>query len=457
MTTTACLELAVVAAGLVTLSAIAHAQSAPLVHDTVLANGLTILVAENHTVPIATVEVVVRTGAFTQQRGEEGSSHLFEHLLFRAYGADQKFGVEVADMEGTSNGSTTEESVSYYITAPAKEARTAVGMMAQLIIKPRFRDEDIEAERQIVTSEFETDASDPDFLLRAETGHRLWGDDWYKRDALGTRQSIEALSADRLRQIFEQFYVPGRSALVVSGDVRTADMFAEAAHRFGGWKPTNNSAPSSTVQQASTLTTSQVFAVSAPHQRLVSVRISWLGPSVQQDPTSARAASLFADMVNSPVSPFVTRLVASGLVESAELAYTPQANGGPVALDVTMLPSAVDRAIPALRAEIDRFSSSEYLNDTLLAMAKKARAVDAAFSFERGSGIAHTLGFWWAIAGTNAMRANEIATDQLSLASVEQFVTSTLQGRPWVAGALCSNADLDRVTRSMTQAFGGHP
>ena len=90
------------------------ATPAPLgaMRDTVLPNGLAILVAENHAVPIATEEVVVRTGAFTQERGEEGSSHLFEHLLFRAYGVDQKFAIDVADMEGTYNGATREESVS---------------------------------------------------------------------------------------------------------------------------------------------------------------------------------------------------------------------------------------------------------------------------------------------------------------------------------------------------------
>src|SRR5919202_2176778 len=52
-----------------------------ILRDTVLANGLTVVVAENHAVPLATVEVAVRNGAFTQRETEAGTAHLFEHML----------------------------------------------------------------------------------------------------------------------------------------------------------------------------------------------------------------------------------------------------------------------------------------------------------------------------------------------------------------------------------------
>src|SRR5215472_17005157 len=58
---------------------------ARIVRDTTLANGLEVISVENHTVPLATVEVVVHTGAFTQDAGTEGVPHLFEHMLFRSY------------------------------------------------------------------------------------------------------------------------------------------------------------------------------------------------------------------------------------------------------------------------------------------------------------------------------------------------------------------------------------
>ena len=330
----------------------------------------------------------------------------------------------------------------------------AVKMLAQLVIKPRFREDDIEAERKIVTSEFETDASDPSYLLSVETGRRLWGDEWFRKDALGTARSIGSLKPERVQQIFDRFYVPSSTAVVVSGDVRTADVFAEVARRFGGWKAAGG-APEILAQQAAPSLAPQVFAVAAPHQRLVNVRIVWLGPSVRTDPAAARAASLFSDIVNSRLSPFSTRLIATGLIQSATMAYDPEARRGTVTLDVSILPGAVERALPALRAELDRFASPEYLNDTLLTFAKKAHAVDATFGTERGSGVAHTIAFWWAVAGIDFYRNGAGAIDRLQLGDLATFVTANLVGHPFVAGALTSGMDLDRVTGVMTRTFGG--
>ncbi|HYS00202.1 MAG TPA: insulinase family protein, partial [Gemmatimonadales bacterium] len=69
----------------------ARAQQPPLarfIHRTTLDNGLDIVVAENHAVPLATVLVAVRNGAFTQEPDERGLAHLYEHVLFRSYKGD---------------------------------------------------------------------------------------------------------------------------------------------------------------------------------------------------------------------------------------------------------------------------------------------------------------------------------------------------------------------------------
>src|SRR5205807_3252427 len=68
-----------------------RAQQSPLarvIHRTTLDNGLEIVVAENHAVPLATVLVAVRNGAFTQEPAERGLAHLYEHVLFRPYKGD---------------------------------------------------------------------------------------------------------------------------------------------------------------------------------------------------------------------------------------------------------------------------------------------------------------------------------------------------------------------------------
>jgi len=82
---------ALITAGCVVPVTRAVAQGAPAdstVHRTTLDNGLQVIVAENHSVPIVTVLIAVRNGAMTQDSGDEGMAHLYEHLLFRSYKGD---------------------------------------------------------------------------------------------------------------------------------------------------------------------------------------------------------------------------------------------------------------------------------------------------------------------------------------------------------------------------------
>src|SRR5438034_1111154 len=70
-----------------------RAQQSPLgrfIRQTRLDNGLDVIVVENHAVPLATVLVTVRNGAFTQEPAERGLAHLYEHVLFRSYKGDPR-------------------------------------------------------------------------------------------------------------------------------------------------------------------------------------------------------------------------------------------------------------------------------------------------------------------------------------------------------------------------------
>ena len=104
--------LSLLGAGLALLDG--AAQESPLarfIHQTRLDNGLEVIVVENHAVPLATVLVAVRNGAFTQDSAEQGLAHLYEHLLFRSFhGRPDAFGIEVTQLNGVYNGATSHES-----------------------------------------------------------------------------------------------------------------------------------------------------------------------------------------------------------------------------------------------------------------------------------------------------------------------------------------------------------
>src|SRR5438093_12947730 len=148
-----------------------------------LDTGLDMIVVENHAVPLATVLVAVRNGAFTQDSAEQGLAHLYEHLLFRSYrGSPDAFGVEVTRLNGGYNGATDHEVVYYYVTVPSKNVERGVKIVARLVEQAPFSNGDLKAERPVVPNELQRDESDPEQQFTRQVDRMRWGAPWSPKD-----------------------------------------------------------------------------------------------------------------------------------------------------------------------------------------------------------------------------------------------------------------------------------
>src|SRR5207253_3087020 len=86
-----------------------------------LPNGLEILVVEDHTVPMVTIEIACKNGSFTEPPEFNGLSHLYEHLFFKAnkhYPNQAAYHNRVNELDIDYNGTTREELVNYYFSLP---------------------------------------------------------------------------------------------------------------------------------------------------------------------------------------------------------------------------------------------------------------------------------------------------------------------------------------------------
>lgn len=430
-----------------------RARLSTLMRDTVLTNGLTVVIVENHTVPLVTVEVAFRTGAVVQAPGEEGLAHVGEHVLFRAYGADQAFTTDIADINATYNGTTDDESVNYYITSPSKASATAIKILARLVRDPKFRDDDLQAERRIVLNELERANSDATSVLQAELGRRTWGREWSRKDAAGTSASVGNVSLSRVREMFRSEYVPRNAIVIVSGDVRAADALSEVIRRFGDW--TGGEAPvRAGLTEPAPLTATQSMAVSAPDERLVTIALQWPGPSVRQAPREAAAGDVFAAMASSDLSPALQRLVSGGTLHAFLVQTDSRDRRGALTVTAVMTPDVLDLAIPALRDEVARFATTAYLNEALIAAGKRRIAVTSEGWLETDASLSHAVGFWWSVADLNYLRGYGDIVATIDRAAVEAFVTTHVKERPFVAVGLSGPALVDRVQRALTAAFG---
>ncbi len=144
-----------------------------------LPNGLEVLVIENDKVPLATIEIAVKNGAYTEGPEYSGLSHLFEHMFFKAnqeYPDQEKFLKRTQELGAIWNGTTGDERVNYFFTFDKDSLNAGLKFMNAAIRFPIYRTEDMQKERPVVDGEFQRAESDPGSQLWLASQKKLWGD-----------------------------------------------------------------------------------------------------------------------------------------------------------------------------------------------------------------------------------------------------------------------------------------
>ena len=434
-----CATIALILAAFAPLTAGAQrAELEKIIQRKVLPNGLEVIVVENHGVPLATVEIDVKNGSFTQSPEYEGLAHMYEHMFFRAnskYPEPNQFWDRASDLGAVFNGTTQEERVNYYMTVPAEKLGDAVQLLASALRGPLFRRDELERERQVVIGEYDRNESSPFFALSREMDAKLYPGNFSRKDIIGDRQIVLTTTPEKMRTIQNKYYVPNNSVLIVAGDVTPSAVFALAERELGQWARAADPFAADPIPAIPALQKSEGVIVESP-VGAVTVQIQWQGPSVGQDPKSTYAADVFSDVLNDPQSQFQQRLVDSGLWQAVGVNYYTLNHTGPITISGQTSPEQLRDALAALYGEIAKFDTPGYFSAEELEAVKAHRAVTSAFDRERASGFAHTLGFWWSVASLEYYMGYVDYMAQQTLGDLRAYARRYILGKPHIAGVL---------------------
>ncbi|HEX2692640.1 MAG TPA: pitrilysin family protein [Gemmatimonadaceae bacterium] len=415
-----------------------RAELAKIIQRKVLPNGLEVIVVENHGVPLATVEIDVKNGSFTQSPQYEGLAHMYEHMFFRAdstFPEPNQFWDRASDLGAVFNGTTAEERVNYYMTVPQEKLGDAIHLLAAALRAPLFRRDELERERQVVIGEYDRNESSPFFALSRQMDAKLYPGNFSRKDIIGDRQVILTTTPEKMRTIQKKYYVPNNSAVIVAGDVSPATVFSLVERELGQWSRGDDPFVADPIPPIPSLQTSDGVIVEAP-VGAVTIQIQWQGPSVGQDPKSTYAADVFSDVLNDPQSQFQQRLVDSGLWQAVGVNYYTLNHTGPITISGQTSPEQLREALSALYGEIAKFDKPGYFTSEELEAVKAHRAVTSAFDRERASGFAHTLGFWWSVASLEYYMGYVDNMAQQTLDDLRAYARRYIVGKPHIAGVL---------------------
>ena len=442
------------AAALALPSMPARAQQASRgTRDTTLANGLEVKVLEDHSAPLATVLVTVRTGAFTQQPDEAGLSHVYEHMLFRTYKLDpSKFDEDAANLKAVYNGVTNEDNVSYYMLLPSENTDKAIAQLAYLVTRVHFRDKDLDEELPVILDELARDAADPDGRLARKEDRVLWGDSWYLKDPGGDSTSLKHVTLTRLEEYSKRYYVPNNAALFVTGDVDAEDVFHAAADHFGGWRREDDPFAGDTLPPMTPLSASQVVVVTSEAPE-ATVRIEFQGPGLDRDPTAAEAMARLVDILNDPGSRFRRDMVGNGPFRELECDFDKGLSSGTVVFEGTADLARVTEAARTLSDTLNDLTAYLAGGDSASGRVKNLEDLDLALTLEDGATLAPYLAKLWG-RGEFLDLEHPYDSNQSKAADVLGAARTYLEGRPRVIGVTVPGPLAEEV-RTKIQAGEG--
>ena len=278
--------LSVLALAALLPAATANADVAIPFTKTKLANGMTVILHENHDVPMVVVDIAYDVGSRFEAPKHSGFAHLFEHLMFMGTKRvpTKMFDAWMEGAGGWNNAMTSADRTEYFDVAPPSALPLLLWMEADRIkdLGPLMTLEKLNAQRDVVRNERRQNTENTPYgiaelrlpeLLYPE-GHP------YHHPVIGSHADLEAASVDDVKDFFAQYYDPSNASLVVAGDFNAAQMKAKIESLFGALPtrgaPKDPGAPGFSDQK--TTLTSIVRETVEDKVELDKVIIAWQSP-----------------------------------------------------------------------------------------------------------------------------------------------------------------------------------
>jgi len=205
----------------------------------VLSNGLTLIIHEDHSDPVAHVDVTYHVGSAREEIGKSGFAHFFEHMMFQGsdnVGDEQHFKI-VTEAGGTLNGSTNRDRTNYFQTVPVNQMEKMLwleadrmGFLLDAVTQRKF-----EVQRETVKNERGQNYDNRPYGLVQETisknlypyGHP------YSWMTIGYIEDLNRVDVNDLKNFFLRWYGPNNAAITVGGDVKPAEVVKLVEKYFG--------------------------------------------------------------------------------------------------------------------------------------------------------------------------------------------------------------------------------
>jgi zinc protease len=242
-----------------------------------LSNGLTVLVNERPGLPIVSANLVLKTGSGANPADKPGLANFAAAMLDEGAGSRSALQIadEVARLGGSLSTGSTMDASQASASSLARTFPQMLDLLADVVRRPSFPADELERQRSSRLASLVQQRENANAVASAAMAAALYGEAHpYGYTELGTESSNKSMSRDDLQKFWAQNFVPNNAALVVSGNIKAAELRPLVEKAFGDWQ---KGTPAENAVGAPTTTAARLVIVDKPGAPQTQVRVAAIG------------------------------------------------------------------------------------------------------------------------------------------------------------------------------------
>jgi len=354
----------------VTLSAVTSLATVPVVAQQrpkpitvpyqmfTLPNGLTVILHEDHSVPLVSVNVWYHVGSANEKPRRTGFAHLFEHLMFEGSKnvKEGMFDTLLETAGGGNNASTYEDKTNYYIDVPSNSLDLALYLESDRMgyLLDIVTEATVNGQRDVVKNERRQSYENAPYgMAEVRIPELIYPKNHpYRWPVIGYMEDLTAASAEDVREFFRKYYAPQNASIVIAGDINPAEARKKVEYWFADVKPGKSADP---IEVPPVVLPGIVKDTLTDQVQLPRLSLVWLSPALYA-PGDAELDVVASILTGGKNSRLYKRLVYELQVAQSVVAFQASANlGSQFRIDITARPSKEPPAqvLEKLKALVD--------------------------------------------------------------------------------------------------------
>src|SRR6202167_1464448 len=199
-----------------------------------LPNGVRVITEVLPHVRSISVGIWIATGSRRENSEQNGISHFIEHMLFK--GTTSRSAEDIArsvdSVGGNLDAFTAKELVCFNTKVLDQHLPLAFDVLADLVLHPLFRDEDIDKEKGVILEEIKMEADSPDYLVHEIFSSNFWRDHPLGKPILGTRETVKRFNRQMVDDYYRSVYTPSNLLITAAGNLGHERLVNLARERF---------------------------------------------------------------------------------------------------------------------------------------------------------------------------------------------------------------------------------